>query len=253
MCWHAIAAVIGFWSIDMSWRSGSIAAAMSTVAVGKSMVHRVTRRIMLTYIGVSTAPLSRRLSQIIEDDQVARMKRSRTRLYGTLSCLRNRKNVQPEWVPRYVRLDRMKREDLIETLVAGAGFPGLSDTRGLDETIVDGGWSDNIPIAPFLFDQQNAVDVVIVINTGNESVGLSKETATPESLKQWASTRWRKLHPHARTVDPELPEIIWVTPSVSIGGFYSGTCAFSPKKSPAMMALGEKDMAAALKEYNLDR
>jgi len=250
MCVRAVATLVGLWSIDHTWRGGSLAAAMSTVAVGKSMVHKVTRRIMLTYIGVSTAPLSKRLSQIIADDQVARMRRSRTRLYGVLSCLRNRKNVHPEWVPRYVRLDRMKREDLIETLVAGAGFPGLSDTRGLDETIVDGGWTDNIPIAPFLFDPQNTVDVLIVINTGNESVGLSKETATPDSLKQWAISRWRKLHPHARGVDPQLPEIIWVMPSVSIGGFYSGTCGFTQKKATAMMAQGEKDMAAALKNYS---
>lgn len=228
-------------------QAASLSSAVSAIAVGSlARVRRLTRRIMLAYVGVSTAPLAARLAEVITEDQVRLMKRSGTRIYGTLSCLRTRKNREPQWIPRYVRLDKMNREELIDNLVTGAGVPGLSDVRNAAEIVVDGGWTDNIPVAPILFDPESAVDVLIIIDTGNKSVGLSKHSATRESLKSWAEARWRTLHPEARPLSSELPEIIWVTPSESIGGFYSGTCRFTKHSARRMISLAEKDMKAAL-------
>ena len=230
-----------------SGHAASLWSAVSTAAVGSlARVRKLTRRMMLAQVGVSTAPLAARLAEIITEDQVRLMKRSGTRIYGTLSCLRTRKNKEPQWIPRYVRLDKMNRGELIDNLVTGAGVPGLADVKNGAEVVVDGGWTDNIPVAPILFDPESAVDVLIIIDTGNKSVGLSKHSATRESLKSWAETRWRTLHPEARPLSSELPEIIWVTPSESIGGFYSGTCRFTKNSARRMMSLAEKDMTAAL-------
>src|SRR5208337_3882188 len=117
-----------------------------------------SRRVFLGWIFTTNEPLASRLGSLLSEEDMNAVGRSKVALYGTLS------RYQPGagWFPEYVRLDRLPRAKVVDTLVQSAGFPGVFPAPGyFGRHVVDGGWTDNIPAAPLLFDQ--ALDLIFVI------------------------------------------------------------------------------------------
>jgi predicted acylesterase/phospholipase RssA len=207
-----------------------------------ALLHNVSRRILLTPTFTTSSPLAERLHRAITEQDIAVMRKSKTRVYATLSKFQPYTDhaVRWEgWVPHYVRVDKLDKKAILDCLLKGSGFPGLL-ARRLDpeNVVVDGGWTDNIPVAPIFFDEDGGVDVVFVINSS-----LTKAKA---GLENWAEIRWQ-AHSKGKTPAPRpLPEVITVAPSKPLGHFYTGTCWFSRKKINEMMELGEQDMTETL-------
>ena len=89
------------------------------------------------------------------------------------------------WYPEYVRLDKLSRAGIVDTLVQSAGFPGVFPAPGyFGRHVVDGGWTDNIPVAPLLFDQ--ALDLIFVIK-------VDKTVHRPSRWKRLVAAAGAKL------------------------------------------------------------
>jgi predicted acylesterase/phospholipase RssA len=221
----------------------------ASAAIGAfALLHNVNRRILLTPTFTTTSPLAERLYGAITEQDIATIKKSKTRVYATLS------RFQPYtenavrwggWVPDYVRIDKLDRKTTLDCLLKGSGFPGLLARRiDPDNVVVDGGWTDNIPVAPIFFDEGSAVDVLFVINSSLARAKLG--------LENWAAVRWQAhTKGPAQPERPALPQIVTVMPSKPLGHFYTGTCWFSQKKIHEMMELGERDMTEALTRVSL--
>ena len=75
--------------------------------------------------------------------------------FATLSCFRpqvSEADFWDGWVPRYVRLDNLDGDSVRKILLQSAGLPGIFPMRTvLGQEAIDGGWCDNVPIAPLLY------------------------------------------------------------------------------------------------------
>jgi predicted acylesterase/phospholipase RssA len=140
-----------------------------------------SRRVFLGWIFTTNQPLASRLSSLLKVDDISAVTQSKVPVYATLS------RYQPGagWFPEYVRLDKLTREKVVDTLVQSAGFPGVFPTPGyFGKHVVDGGWTDNIPAAPLLFDQ--ALDLIFVIK-------VDKTVHRPSRLKRLITAAGAKL------------------------------------------------------------
>jgi predicted acylesterase/phospholipase RssA len=247
-----------------------------------------SRRVFLGWIFTTNKPLASRLDSLVSEADVSALRQSKVPVYATLS------RFQPGagWFPQYARLDKLNREQIVDTLVQSAGFPGVFPAPGyFGRHVVDGGWTDNIPAAPLLFDPAARVDMIFVIKVDRTASRPSrlkrlitatgaklwgKVSARPasgqDSLTEWARARWEASIAHAptqeaaRTLDPSsqtaatnpathesLPRMVTVVPSHPLGSVLTGTLWFSRAKARRLIDQGEKDMNAVLAELNQPR
>jgi hypothetical protein len=242
-----------------------------------------SRRVFLGWIFTTNEPLASRLGSLIDPEDVEVVARSKVPVYATLS------RYQPGagWFPQYVRLDQLRREKVIDTLVQSAGFPGIFPSPGyFGRHVVDGGWTDNIPLAPMLFDPACSLDLIFVIKVDRTARTPSrlkrvlaaagaklwgKVSARPatdqDNLVEWARARWeaflthdparasRSDHPDGpekadapKTLvhTPKIPCVVTLVPQHPLGNVLTGTLWFSRAKARRLIEQGEKDMAAAL-------
>jgi predicted acylesterase/phospholipase RssA len=183
-----------------------------------------SRRVFLGWIFTTNEPLASRLSSLLSEEDINAVGRSKVPVYGTLS------RYQPGagWFPEYVRLDKLPRAKVVDTLVQSAGFPGVFPAPGyFGRHVVDGGWTDNIPAAPLLFDQ--ALDLIFVIKvdktvhrpsrwkrliaaTGAKLWGnvSARPASDQDNLLDWARARWdaymacgpQQAHPAPHASEP---------------------------------------------------
>ena len=245
-----------------------------------------SRRVFLGWIFTTNEPLASRLGSLLSEADVKAVGLSKVPVYATLS------RYQPGagWFPEYVRLDKLPREKVVDTLVQSAGFPGVFPAPGyFGRHVVDGGWTDNIPAAPLLFDQ--ALDLIFVIkvdktvhrpsrwkrliaafNTKLWGKVSARPASDQGSLVEWSRTRWGASIAHSPshaapdagapsgqpaganhapgTSVPGLPRIVTVVPSQSLGSVLTGTLWFSRIKAKKLINQGENDMKMALAEMD---
>jgi predicted acylesterase/phospholipase RssA len=171
-----------------------------------------SRRVFLGWVFTTSEPLATRLGSLLSEEDVIAVGQSNVPVYATLSRYQPRAG----WFPQYVRLDKLHREKVVDVLVQSAGFPGVFPSSGhFGRHVVDGGWTDNIPVAPLLFDPASQVDLIFVIKVDRTArrpsrwkrliaaVGATvwgKVSARPagdqDSLLEWSRARWEAYKAH---------------------------------------------------------
>src|SRR3954469_6758411 len=239
-------------------------------------LHRITRPIFLSPVLTHNVPLARTLEYACPDEGARRLREARCPVYGVLSCYAPHAEGSHEWggwAPVYVRLDQMDPSTLRRTLLAGSALPGVFPADVCDGRVaLDGSWADNVPAAPLLFGAETPpLDVLVVVylkqkvrhttrpNSLSRLLHLlirERRTVTPrDDLASWAQTRWRTYRSSGIASVPATAEaatahaqplVIPVMPSQRVGNFFTGTLWFSRRKSAALIALGERDMYAAI-------
>ena len=231
-----------------------------------ALTHNASRWALLRPMFTTTGPLAHRLKNAITEEGFETIRRARIPVYATLSRFRPYTEDAVRWggwVPHYVRIDRLHRKAALDILLKGTGFPGMLATRvDPNNAVVDGGWTDNIPVAPLLFEPGTAVDIMFVINTSRFRPDLDRddllgkllpgryrpqESDGQGTLRKWAELRWRAHDKQDLPIQRRpFPQVVSIVPSRPLGHFYTGTCWFSQKKIREMMKLGEKDMTETL-------
>lgn len=247
--------------------------------------HRILRPWFLRPVLTSNAPLALTLARALDDSDVEALRRAGRPVYGVLSRYcpgAPGTHRWGGWAPGYVRLDRVPdAATLCRLLVQGSALPGFLEGGRVDGRLVlDGAWTDNVPLAPLLYGGHH-LDAVIVIYLKrivrhtprhNSLWGLLRllvRDARPwrgtetGGILEWASLRWEACArsgsglpdaaPPATPGPPHVPEIIAVAPSRRIGNFFTGTLWFSRRKSAALIALGERDMREAIERLARSR
>ena len=247
--------------------AGGFAWAFAACAI-LSVAHERLRPYFLSASPISHGPVSATLADAMTEAACARVRERQVPVYATVSDFRpyTRASIPwGGWAPRYVRLDRVPRRELLETLVSGSALPGFSSPHNPHAlTIVDGAWTDNVPAAPLLFDGACDLDVVFVIslkqraryrhrhNSLLSAAGVLTESLlglradSPDDLVAWAHQRWQASGGRPLERSPSLPQIVQVSPSRRVGNFFTGTVWFSPAQSARLIALGYRDMQQAL-------
>ncbi len=247
------------------------------VAGALAAMHARLRPHFLGSTFVSNAPLGACLARAISERDWERARDGNVPLIGTVSKFEPYTPAAIRWggwVPQYVRLDQMTRDELIATLVTGSALPGFSDPSDLQTgdgaARLDGAWTDNVPAAPLLFDPDLELDVVFVVclkhkmwfgrrhnslwGVASLLVGRAQRRAerAEDQLMEWARLRWEAS---GGSVDAchgrRLARVIPVVPSRRVGNFFSGTMWFSSSRSRGLVELGERDMARSLERLGL--
>lgn len=169
-----------------------------------------------------------------------------------------------KWVPYYVRIDSFGADQAADYLLASSALPfGVVAPVKIGESIyVDGGVIDNLPILPLISHQ---LDEIVVLDLTPRMVEQTQEEhrnrcAMLQRLQMLAT---RPLPPQAHKVHPgrgklipptrfpppaiaNMPRIVVLRPSQSLGGIFGGTLNFSPKYAARMIALGRAETLARL-------
>jgi predicted acylesterase/phospholipase RssA len=240
-----------------------------------TLVDDWARRIFLNWIFTTNEPLAIRLRTLFTEEDATALRDADVPIYATLSCYHGRDG----WVPRYVRIDKLGRQGILDTLLQSSGFPGVFPApKFLDRHAVDGGWTDNTPAAPLLFDPDLDLDTLFVIKVDKAVAHESRrgrlaarlfgqpdaDRALRPAVADWdvaehSTGHWRAHLRHhlgmpeseIRRQIPMVPRTITVVPSRPLGDLYTGTFWFSKEKANRLVELGEEDMRAAL--ANADR
>ncbi len=214
------------------------------------VLDEMARRVFLGWLFTTNQPLGERLYSILSDADIETMKRAQVPVYAALSRYRPGAG----WVPRYVRLDKLNRKGVVDTLLRSAAIPGIFPVRrAAGRHSVDGGCTDNIPAAPLLFDSEVQVNLVFVIkvNKGARQAGkfrhffasVSKKLlgrsrvrkeSDQEELIQWSRAKWEahgRRHPPSRPRKRPGPE-----PVLSDRGFPDAKSE-SPRSFPRIVSV----------------
>jgi predicted acylesterase/phospholipase RssA len=257
---HAVPSLVGRISGGLAW--AFVACALLSVA------HERLRPCFLGASPISHGPLTATLNDAMTEDACANLRHREVPVYATLSDFRPYTRAAAPWggwAPRYVRLDRMSRADLLDVLIHGSALPGFSRPLSRQAlTIVDGAWTDNVPAAPLLFDVPYGLDLVFVISLKqrpryrhrhNSLLGvagvlterlLGLRADGVDDLVAWAEQRWQASGGRMEAGPRVRPQIVQVSPSQRVGNFFTGTVWFSPAQSARLIALGYGDMQRAL-------
>jgi predicted acylesterase/phospholipase RssA len=244
------------------------------VSAGLAALHRRLRPHFLGGSPISHGPLAVMLERAITEEDCARVRATGIPVYGTKSQFMPyaRESVPwGGWAPRYVRLDRLSRAELLDTLVTGSGLPGFSSPpvrRAV--TVVDGAWTDNVPIAPLIYERAGDLDLIIVICL-RQRIRLSPRHnsllrviarlarrafggrgADVADFERWADARWRASGNRPPDALDHPPRIVTVAPSRRVGNFFTGTLWLSPPQTARLIALGYHDMKRALSTLEAD-
>ncbi len=253
----------------------ALIAALPLALAALALAHRVTRPIFLRPVFTNNGPLDNTLAGALCDADVRALAGAGRPIYGVLS--RHTPGTAGAerwggWSPRYVRLDRAPdAASLRRTLLDGSAVPGFMGAGSADgRPVLDGSWTDNVPVGPLLFGDHD-LDAIIVVYLKpravhaprHNSLGgviqlLVRDAIKPlrcrADIHSWARTRWdayRAADAGAPATAPDprrrQPLIVSVAPSRRVGNFFTGTLWFSATKSASLIALGERDMEEALR------
>ena len=231
----------------------------------------LVRWVVLNLMPTTNTPLVRRLNRDINEQDLQRLN---IPTYATLSRYQPQvpeSRMYQGWLPEYVRMDKLSLEDVLKVLIQSSGLPGVFPVRKvLGHKAIDGGFCDNVPLAPLLYDPACAADLVIIIHL---DFAASMPRAKPSKWRpekvhlengKWivdetgiqaveldAEFHWKAhkkfnigISRFSTSVEEYKaePHIIHVVPSESLGNFLTGTLNFSAAKSLNLIQLGQRDM-----------
>lgn len=222
-----------------------------------------TRWVALRWIATTNTPLAAIVAAELTPERLAGLA---TPTFATLSRFRpDLPGYWAGWTVEYVRLDRLSRTDMIAVLLQSAGIPGVFPVRNvLGSDAIDGGWCDNVPLAPLLFDPAVDLDLIFVLHLSQTDHvhaylrdthrGISKITYIKDGALDPvgnAGLYWRAHlrhlgEPYAEDRSRRLPRIIDIVPSEPLGNFLTGTLNFAAAKARKLRALGAADMRREL-------
>ena len=253
---------------------GPVARVVAWTFVASALLSAAQHRLRRYFLGaspISHEPLAVTLDGAITEADCALVRERQVPVYATVSDFRpyTRASIRwGGWAPRYIRLDRMSRGELLEVLIGGSALPGFSSTRHPRAlAIVDGAWTDNAPAAPLFFDGTCDLDLVFVIGLkpraryrhrhnsllgvaqvlGERMLGVRGDSV--DLLVAWARERWQASGGRPSDGPRALPQIVQVSPSRRVGNFFTGTAWFSPSQSARLIALGYADMQRTLAAF----
>lgn len=266
-----LAAALGLWSLRGAATGGRVAEVFALLFAGCALLASVHERLRPHFLAsspISHGPLGETLQRIITEGDCDRIRSQGIPLYATTSRFRpyTREAIPwGGWAPRYVRLDHLDRASVLETLHLGSALPGFSaSSAARATTVVDGAWTDNVPVAPLLFDRPAELDLLFVVYLKpifrhrmrhNSLLRLAsylihKAAAVPTDevleLLRWAAFRWEASGQRGPERTSAVPRIVLVSPSERVGNFFTGTVRFSPAQSARLIALGRHDMTEAI-------
>jgi predicted acylesterase/phospholipase RssA len=245
----------------------------------------VIKRITLNWGFTTNTPLQKEVEATFTNERLSKLE---VPTFATLSFFKPHvpgSEFWDGWVPMYVRLDQLDFATTRQVLLQSAGIPGLFPVRKvMDQETNDGGWCDNVPVAPLLFRVAERLDVVLVIylSAGDRKpqlrrgLGLSPKPFTWDintgllEISYEAAVNW-KVHEAANcpnapsdwpystraeggewlekiSPDDRLPRIVPIVPSTSLGNFLTGTLNFTARKARKLISQGEKDMRKIMEE-----
>jgi len=134
-----------------------------------------------------------------------------------------------EYVPSHFNLSTMDPHKVHELILQSAGLPEIFPARRIgNDTFVDGGIVDNIPLAALAEVPGHTAYFIVPLDA------QVIETAVREDMRA-------NLERLGRQTPESLPELILLTPSRSLGGFLVGTLDFGARRARALMQLGYSD------------
>lgn len=104
-----------------------------------------------------------------------------------------------------------------------------------DDTFVDGGIVDNVPLAALADVPGQATIIVIPLDAQENEDGVRRNMVA-------------NLERLGRPAPPALPELVLLTPSRPLGSFLTGTLDFGAVRARALMQLGYCDTIRRLAE-----
>lgn len=266
-----LATALGLWAVRHLVSGGGFVEGFAiafAACAALAIAHEWLRPHFLGSSPISHGPLVATLEQAITEEDCARIRSQGVPVYATTSNFRPYTYQSVPWggwAPRYVRLDRLDRANVLEVLLRGSALPGFSSSPGPPlTTIVDGSWTDNVPAAPLLFDRAADVDLLFVIylkprirhrSRHNSLFGFASflmhkavATRTDEvvALRRWATVRWEASRRSAASTATASPRIVLVAPTTRVGNFFTGTIWFSQAQAARLIALGRRDMHEAI-------
>jgi predicted acylesterase/phospholipase RssA len=125
----------------------------------------VVRSIILKHGPTTNEPLKELLDHEISEQDLQGLD---IPIYATLARFRPDLGLCPGtwhgWIPEYIRIDGLSRDELLEIVLQSAALPGIYPVRIVrGKEAIDGGWCDNVPLAPLLCDDVLPIDLVFVI------------------------------------------------------------------------------------------
>lgn len=134
-----------------------------------------------------------------------------------------------EYVPTHFDVRAKDSDRMRELILQSAGLPEIFPARMFDGvTYVDGGIADNEPLAAIASLPNHALIIVIP---------LDHRTGEAKVRDQLATNFERLNRPQAE----DLPEILVLTPSRSLGNMVTGTLDFKAERARVLMRLGYRD------------
>lgn len=239
----------------------------------------LVKAIVLKWGFTSNSPLQGQVDATFTDERLSEL---RIPAFATLAVFRPRLAAARHWdgwVPLYIRLNELEPAAIRSVLLQSAGIPGLFPVRSiLGHEAIDGGWCDNVPAAPLLFDLKEKLDLLVVIYLSeaerrprfNRGLSLNPTPYTIDvgtgllDLRSEAEQKWH-IHELAQVPGREhefpfdlmytkeraggqLPHIVSVVPSKELGNFLTGTLNFSKRKARKLIRMGEDDMRSVIAE-----
>jgi hypothetical protein len=133
-----------------------------------------------------------------------------------------------EYVPAYFDVCAYPG-DVNELILQSAGLPEIFPARRIGEnTYVDGGIADNVPLAA-LADMHGHAAIIVVPLDSRVTEDVVRKDLT------------HKLNRLGRSVSDSLPELLLLTPSRPLGNFLTGTLDFRAAHARALMQMGYCD------------
>jgi predicted acylesterase/phospholipase RssA len=189
--------------------------------------------------------------------------------------------VYPEkrYIPRYCKLNGESAATIKDLLLRSSSLPyGIFPLRSLTEIgRMDGGLADNMPVLPLI---DVGCDIIVVIHLSHTGKYGKEDISTAEGMNQRISLLRRDIaladesqksfdsyiKKYGETINgitvprdtanrpPEaiaqsLPNILHIVPSMSIGGFITGTLNFSARKARKLITLGYEDTLNVFEAY----
>ena len=255
--WCALASLVGPGKRgETAWWASVVTGVLGFVTLADDW----SRRVFLGWIFTTNEPLAQRLRSLLTEEDAAALREAGVPIYATLSWY----HAHGGRVPRYVRIDQLGREEIPDTLLQSASFPGVFPTpRFQGQHAADGGWTDNTPRpAPLLFDPALDLDTLFVIKVDKAVAHVPRRSGWPRrysgrpgrdeklgpaafdwDLTKHSTTHWKAHLRHnleapesvIRRQVPAVPRIITTMPSDALGDLYTGTFWFSRKKAKRLV------------------
>ncbi len=146
-----------------------------------------------------------------------------------------------EYVPSHFDLRAADPSTVHELILQSAGLPEIFPARRIgNDTYVDGGIVDNVPLAALANVPNQAAIIVIPLDAELDEVSVRNDLSA-------------NLERLGRSMPDSLPELIMLPPSRPLGNFLTGTLDFGALRARALMQLGYCDTVRRLAQRSNEK